>query len=385
MLPLLGKNRGKGTVLHSEHILASAAISALIDNKIEKHCLIREPEETVKEFVLRFYDVLFDLHKRIVRPIIEAYKETIDELKDQIRKLKLCKDEKYKKKLVFFERKLAHLNKWILQVPVLGFNSRKYDLPLIKYYLPLLGHRMRRHIFDLFNPTIDRQFSIPKMIQGYKMQDARFDDHSNYVTEDYIQTLMEQQSEILGGLKCAYCDVTLDTLMRNSPNGLTLDRLDDDKPHIQGNVIIACHRCNCAHENKDIKPIIDSTEKAFANMKEGITSKSDVLQMMKKGSQVKALLSKCFHFQDILNLTAPCSLRQFIKSWGVQMGKSYFCYEAFTSPAFLKRTSLPPIEEFHSWLRNDNARRSMKNYKSYGVPRNSRTAASFWPTTMRWM
>ena len=59
MLPLLGERRGEKTYLHSEHILASAAISALIDGNIEKHCIIRELDETVEQFVLRFYD---DIH-----------------------------------------------------------------------------------------------------------------------------------------------------------------------------------------------------------------------------------------------------------------------------------------------------------------------------------
>ena len=49
-----------------------------------------------------------------------------------------------------------------------------------------------------------------------------------------MEILIGQQSEILSGLKCAYCKVDLGTMMRNSPNGLTLDRIDDDEPHIHG-------------------------------------------------------------------------------------------------------------------------------------------------------
>ena len=350
MLPVVKKQKGAGTMLYSEHVLASAAVCGLVNGEMVKHCLIREPQESVQEFVLRFYTVLFDLHGKIVRPIVDAYQEDVNALKTKIKKLSHCKDEKWINIRRRQEQKLEKLKRWILQVPVLGFNSRKYDLPLIKYYLPLLEPLMRRHIYELFH-SHKRPFSIEKMISGYKMQDQRFPDHSNYITPDYVKVLIQRQSEILGGLKCAYCKIGLGVLQRQSPNGLTLDRIDDNRPHIENNIIIACHRCNCAHKNRSLK--IKTTEEAFQNM-ENLEERSETLQMMKKGAQVKALLSRCFHFQDILNLTAPCSLRQFIKSWGVQMSKSYFCYEAFTSPEFLRRTSLPPKDEFHSWLRNDN-------------------------------
>ena len=79
---------------------------------------------------IHFYH-LFDRHHRNTEeegepsPLIESNVEMSPE--EQTR------TEKWLKK---FERALKRLNKYINQHTVLGFNSQKYDVPLIRPYLP---------------------------------------------------------------------------------------------------------------------------------------------------------------------------------------------------------------------------------------------------------
>ena len=61
-----------------------------------------------------------------------------------------------------------------------------------------------------------------------------------YITPERLLTLRVLQEN-----KCFYCDTELQVHNRKKPDGLTIERLDNSKPHSISNVILCCHRCNC--------------------------------------------------------------------------------------------------------------------------------------------
>ncbi len=44
--------------------------------------------------------------------------------------------------------------------------------------------------------------------------------------------------------KCSYCSMTQDESMVNFSRSLCVDRMDNSKGYLIGNVTLACHRCN---------------------------------------------------------------------------------------------------------------------------------------------
>jgi hypothetical protein len=68
-----------------------------------------------------------------------------------------------------------------------------------------------------------------------------------YITPQRLKTL-----RVLQRNQCLYCGTTLQTANRKQPDGLTIDRLDNAKPHTLSNCVLACHRCNCRHKNKTL-------------------------------------------------------------------------------------------------------------------------------------
>ena len=61
-----------------------------------------------------------------------------------------------------------------------------------------------------------------------------------YITPQRLVTLRVLQEN-----KCFYCDTALQVQNRKKPDGLTIERLDNSRPHSLSNVILCCHRCNC--------------------------------------------------------------------------------------------------------------------------------------------
>jgi hypothetical protein len=60
-----------------------------------------------------------------------------------------------------------------------------------------------------------------------------------YMTSERLQTL-----RILQLNKCFYCDEKLQIENRRDPNGLTIERLSNDRPHSLANCVLCCHTCN---------------------------------------------------------------------------------------------------------------------------------------------
>ena len=45
--------------------------------------------------------------------------------------------------------------------------------------------------------------------------------------------------------KCFYCEKEMQVKNRQKHDGLTIERLDNSKPHTTDNVVLCCSRCNC--------------------------------------------------------------------------------------------------------------------------------------------
>ena len=60
-----------------------------------------------------------------------------------------------------------------------------------------------------------------------------------YMSPERLQTL-----RILQLNKCFYCEKKLQTENRRAPDGLTIERLSNKRPHTLGNCVLCCHQCN---------------------------------------------------------------------------------------------------------------------------------------------
>ena len=77
-----------------------------------------------------------------------------------------------------------------------------------------------------------------KIQEGRKPKDFIWEE-KNYITPRYIDLLRTYQDD-----RCAYCDCLMQTLNRNKNDGMTLEALDNTKPHVRSNCCLACKRCN---------------------------------------------------------------------------------------------------------------------------------------------
>ena len=89
--------------------------------------------------------------------------------------------------------------------------------------------------------------------------------------------------------------------------------------------------------------------------------------VVKKCNQYMCISNGEFKFLDISNLVAPgFSYDKFIKSYEIELHKSYFPYEFLTSFAKLDHTELPPYDAFFSSLKNCNVlEEEYSRYKTF--------------------
>jgi hypothetical protein len=84
---------------------------------------------------------------------------------------------------------------------------------------------------------------IRNKISSYKQQDIgkKILEESQFVTLEHVIDLLQTCQ-----LVCCYCSEKMYILYENvrENNQWTLDRIDNDKGHNQGNVVIACLKCN---------------------------------------------------------------------------------------------------------------------------------------------
>jgi hypothetical protein len=60
-----------------------------------------------------------------------------------------------------------------------------------------------------------------------------------YIDPGYLHRLRAQQHN-----RCAWCTDDMQEFNRKRADGLTIQRLDNNKPHIMANCLLACHACN---------------------------------------------------------------------------------------------------------------------------------------------
>ena len=61
----------------------------------------------------------------------------------------------------------------------------------------------------------------------------------NYMDHTFLLGLRVSQHN-----KCHYCTVPMQTANMMMPDGLTVERLDNNQPHLKSNCVLACHTCN---------------------------------------------------------------------------------------------------------------------------------------------
>ena len=118
--------------------------------------------------------------------------------------------------------------------------------------------------------------------EGRKPKDFTWDE-KDYITRKYIDVLRDFQED-----KCAYCNILMQTVNRNLPDGLTLEALDSTKPHIRTNSCLACKRCNTSRigqknmsvrEAVVLKHVAAGLENLYQQSSTGCTSSSQSSSM----------------------------------------------------------------------------------------------------------
>ena len=90
---------------------------------------------------------------------------------------------------------------------------------------------------------------IKKKINSYKQQDIKKEKYNELLFINYDQVINKL---VESKMKCYYCrsNVIINYTHVREPNQWTLDRIDNNKGHINDNVIIACLKCNLERRNK---------------------------------------------------------------------------------------------------------------------------------------
>jgi hypothetical protein len=86
------------------------------------------------------------------------------------------------------------------------------------------------HSFDVENHSN----RLERMLTKYIIEEPA-------LTLEFLQGMKKQQKN-----KCCYCGVGMCNLFGQS-HSITLERVDDSKPHISSNIKFACFSCNSAH------------------------------------------------------------------------------------------------------------------------------------------
>jgi RNase P subunit RPR2 len=111
---------------------------------------------------------------------------------------------------------------------------------------------LRRLIAD--DPALEeRKFFIKEIknkLDGYARQDTENDmkDLSAFISLNATIELL-----LVGKLRCAYCRECCELIYKDvmAPRQWTLDRVDNDQGHNDGNVVLACLACNLQRRTMD--------------------------------------------------------------------------------------------------------------------------------------
>ena len=127
----------------AEHWPLSASVASDFPGRTGPVCFVRESDKESDPLLERVLNYINDTAKLIGRTVMKSYQPMLNALDVKIaeavsRELKITPTTKDPKRDIFYNHPLVKLKKkflrFILQVPVIGFNSGRYDLNLIKIF-----------------------------------------------------------------------------------------------------------------------------------------------------------------------------------------------------------------------------------------------------------
>ena len=135
ILKKIDSSQDSNTITTAEHIPISVSISSNVPNYTEPHCIIEEDKETLAKKMLEYMEEI----QTIAQSEIEDKLSTVmEELESQLHSWQVGKDEKETFNKIMKDKIQSVISKFKLyrsQIPVLGFNSSKYDINLIKQHI----------------------------------------------------------------------------------------------------------------------------------------------------------------------------------------------------------------------------------------------------------
>jgi len=102
----------------------------------------------------------------------------------------------------------------------------------------MCGHNQQKHQCKMCSDPIE--ITIRSILNHSKNSDKKYNryDPVNFIDFCFVENLIDDCED-----KCYYCECQLQYTNFES-NLATIERLDNNKGHIKGNVVIACRRCN---------------------------------------------------------------------------------------------------------------------------------------------
>lgn len=109
-----------------EHVPVSVSICSNIEGYTKPYCIVDENND-LTAFIDHFINYLLEVADKAKQLLMPRYEETFQRIDKLVSKQRT---EKYKNK--YIKKFREPLMKWIEQIPVVGFNSSKYDINAIK-------------------------------------------------------------------------------------------------------------------------------------------------------------------------------------------------------------------------------------------------------------
>lgn len=393
----LQRDRGVGdrTVIRSEHWLLSYSVARSLMNgsKPKEIGRIREIHQTEKSFTTQFFKDCLEHHKQVVLYNYGINYDRLVSLKRKISKIKVSKKKSAKERKQLSKPDLAteikldekrskkeglkhYYNKyllWLINVPMYGFNSKGFDMHFIKGSMPIFNdvNFITDHLQNIFGKERACPRKLEFMIKSYWDQDVhRFGDfkEEGFITIKWILDTIEAVKEKFGNLKCAWCDriMTMNPDLKHQNNMLTVDRLDNSTPHYQDRCVLSCLKCNCHDKigrvaRRPDKLKLQAEQDLYTDTLEAVLAVKKKCTIIKQNNNFKLVFSTFFNWKDIMNMSSPMRLRDFLKCWGASSEKAWLCYEFIKDLSILDHKGLPPIEEWNSWLTSTEMK--PENYK----------------------
>ena len=134
-LKKLDSDNNTNTVTTAEHIPISVSICSNVPGYTTPHCIIQKESESLVKQMLEYMD---EIQATAQSEIEDKLSFVMEDLESQLHSWQVGKDEKQTFNKMMRQKIQTVLNKFKIycsQIPVLGFNSSKYDINLIKKHI----------------------------------------------------------------------------------------------------------------------------------------------------------------------------------------------------------------------------------------------------------